>query len=84
MPDLVQDDVILMEGAGVLGVGDHVVIRMLLPSTAAVADAASNGAEIDVAAAVTFEPVEELVDVPRVRHAGVPEKIVHPLLATGP
>lgn len=84
VPDLVQDDVILVEAAGVLGVGDHVVIAALLPGTAAAANGPGDSAEIDVAAAMAFQPVEELVDVPGVRDTGVLQEVVHPLLTAGP
>jgi hypothetical protein len=80
---LVQNDVILVEAAGVLGVGDHVVIGVLLPGAAAVAGTPGDRAQIDVATAVEFEPVEELVDVPRVRDAGVAEEVVDLLAAAG-
>jgi hypothetical protein len=76
--------VILVEAAGVLGVGDHVVIQVLLPGAAAVAGTPGDRAQIDVATAVEFEPVEELVDVPRVRDAGVAEEVVDLLAAAGP
>ena len=46
MSYLVQDDVILVKTAGVLGVGDHVVIRVLLPGTAAVAGTPGDRAQI--------------------------------------
>jgi hypothetical protein len=84
VPYLVQDDVILVEAAGVLGVGDHVMIRVLLPGAAAVAGAPGDRAQIDVTTAVAFEPVEELVDVPRVRDAGVAKEVVDPLATADP
>jgi len=62
----VRDDVILVETAGVLRVGDHVVIVVLLPGAAAVANSPGDRTEINGAAAVVFEPVKELVDIPGV------------------
>jgi hypothetical protein len=56
------------------------VIRAGQPRAAADAGVPGHSTQIDIAAAVAFEPVKKLVDIPGVGDIGVAEEVVDSLL----
>jgi len=78
---LVQDDRVLVEPARVLAVGDHIVVGVGPPGSGAFTRRPAHWAQVDGSAAMGFEPVEKLVDVPGVRQADIPDQPAYALLA---